>query len=270
MSVPLRSARPLPEILDQLRDKGLRRGVGPMPGTPSAPAVPSGQPALDDALRTGGWPRGSLAFLDAKPGSGAATLALGSLAAAQERGGIVAWIDGDGSFDPATAQRLGVRLEWLLLVRPASGPEAVELAAWLARSRLIDALVLDLAGAAATSAGAGRGLERLPQLLARAGGVALLLAGGSTSLRDAATRSAGIRVSLEREAWLAVGSDLVGQRVTATVDRHRWAMPGGHADLDLWFAEGRRIDPALQAAATPSIPVQLRPRALPVPEVLSA
>ena len=122
MSVPLRSARPLPEILDQLRDKGLRRGVGPMPGTPSAPAVPSGQPALDDALRTGGWPRGSLAFLDAKPGSGAATLALGSLAAAQERGGIVAWIDGDGSFDPATAQRLGVRLEWLLLVRPASGP----------------------------------------------------------------------------------------------------------------------------------------------------
>ncbi len=47
-------------------------------------------------------------------------------------------------------------------------------------------------------------------------------------------------------------------------------MPGGHADLDLWFAEGRRIDPALQAAATPSIPVQLRPRALPVPEVLSA
>jgi hypothetical protein len=220
-----------------------------MPGTPSAPAVPSGQPALDDALRTGGWPRGSLAFLDAKPGSGAATLALGSLAAAQERGGIVAWIDGDGSFDPATAQRLGVRLEWLLLVRPADAAEGVELAAWLARSRLIDAMVLDLAGAGSNSSGAGRGLERLPQLLARAGGVALLLAGSSGSLREAATRSAGIRVSLEREAWLAVGSDLVGQRVIATVDRHRWAMPGGHAGLDLWFAEGRRIDPALRAAA---------------------
>jgi recombination protein RecA len=236
-----------------------------MPGTPSAPAVPSGQPALDDALRTGGWPRGSLAFLDAKPGSGAATLALGSLAAAQERGGIVAWIDGDGSFDPATAQRLGVRLEWLLLVRPASGPEAVELAAWLARSRLIDALVLDLA--CATSSGAGRDLERLPQLLARAGGVALLLAGGSTSLRDAATRSAGIRVSLEREAWLAVGSDLVGQRVTATVDRHRWAMPGGHADLDLWFAEGRRVDATLRAAAAEHIS---RETARPALHVLSA
>jgi recombination protein RecA len=236
-----------------------------MPGTPSAPAVPSGQPALDDALRTGGWPRGSLAFLDAKPGSGAATLALGSLAAAQERGGIVAWIDGDGSFDPATAQRLGVRLEWLLLVRPASGPEAVELAAWLARSRLIDALVLDLARA--TSLGAGRGLDRLPQLLARAGGVALLLAGGSTSLREAATRSAGIRVSLEREAWLAVGSDLVGQRVTATVDRHRWAMPGGHADLDLWFAEGRRVDATLRAAAAERIS---RETARPALHVLSA
>jgi len=238
-----------------------------MPGTPSAPAVPSGQPALDEALRTGGWPRGSLAFLDAKPGSGAATLALGSLAAAQERGGIVAWIDGDGSFDPATAQRLGVRLEWLLLVRPADAAESVELAAWLARSRLIDALVLDLAGIAARFSGAGRGLERLPQLLTRAGGVALLLAGGSTSLRDAATRSAGIRVSLEREAWLAVGSDLVGQRVTVTVDRHRWAMSGGQADLDLWFAEGRRVDATLRAAAAERIS---RETARPALHVLSA
>jgi hypothetical protein len=179
----------------------------------------------------------------------------------------VAWIDGDGSFDPATAQRLGVRLEWLLLVRPADAAEGVELAAWLARSRLIDALVLDLAGSGAASSGAGRGLERLPQLLARAGGVALLLAGGSASLREAATRSAGIRVSLEREAWLAVGSDLVGQRVMATVDRHRWAMSGGHAGLDLWFAEGRRVDATLRAAAAERIS---RETARPALHVLSA
>jgi hypothetical protein len=40
--------------------------------------------------------------------------------------------------------------------------------------------------------------------------------------------------------------------VTATVERHRWATPGGQAELDLWFAEGRRIDPLLPALAVPS------------------
>lgn len=237
-----------------------------MPGAPSAPAVPSGQPMLDAALGTGGWPRGSLAFLDATPGSGAVSLALGSLAATQARGGIVAWIDGDGSFDPATAQRLGVRLEWLLVVRPADAAEGVELAAWLARSRLIDALVLDLARPAAASRGVGRGLERLPQLLVRAQGVALLLAG--STLREAATRSAGIRVALARQAWLAVGADLVGQRVSATVTRHRWAASGGTATIDLWFAEGRRIDPLLADLAAPA-DVMLEP-ARPALRILSA
>jgi hypothetical protein len=62
---------------------------------------------------------------------------------------------------------------------------------------------------------------------------------------------AGVRVGLHRSAWLAVGRDLVGQRVRATVERHRWALAGGSAELDLWFGEGRRIDPLLTAAAEP-------------------
>jgi hypothetical protein len=49
-----------------------------------------------------------------------------------------------------------------------------------------------------------------------------------------------------------VGRDLVGQRVEATVTRHRWALAGARAELDLWFAEGRRIDPLLRAAAAPA------------------
>jgi RecA/RadA recombinase len=73
-------------------------------------------------------------MLDARRGSGATSLAIGSLAAAQADGGIVAWIDAAGSFDPATAARLGVRLEWLLVVQPAAPAEALEIAGWLARS----------------------------------------------------------------------------------------------------------------------------------------
>jgi RecA/RadA recombinase len=203
-------------------------------------ALPTGQPALDEALRTGGWPRGALALLDAAPGGGATTLALGSLAAAQAAGGVVAYLDPWGSLDPATAARLGVNLEWLLVVRPADAAEALELAAWLARDGRIDAMVLDLAGFTAP-----RELDRLARLLARSGGVTFLLAGSG------GREAAGIRVRLRRRAWLAAGRDLVGQRVTAVVERHRWALAGGRAELDLFFAEGRRADPLLRAAATP-------------------
>ena len=212
---------------------------------PPAAALPTGQPRLDDALRTGGWPRGALAFLDANPGSGATTLALGSLAASQAGGGVVAWLDPGGSLDPATATRLGVALEWLLVVRPADAAEAVELAAWLARDRSVDAFVLDLTDTDAP-AGASRALDRLAGLLVRSGGVGLLLGA------PVARAVAGVRVELRRSAWLAVGADLVGQRVEVIVARQRWALAGGRAELDLFFAEGRRIDVQLRATAVPA------------------
>jgi recombination protein RecA len=241
-----RPVRPLPELLAALRDHGLRQGVDPGP-MPARPALPSGQPALDAALGTGGWPRGALALLDAPTGSGATTLALGSLAAAQAAGGVVAYLDPAGSLDPATAARLGIDLAWLLVVRPASVDEAVELAAWLARDGRIDALVLDLAGVPAP---APRALDRLAGLLVRSGSVALLLGGA------AARAAAGVRVELRRSAWLAVGSDLVGQRVSAVVARNRWALAGGRAELDLWFTEGRRVDALLRAGATPLVAIE--------------
>ena len=241
MTLP--AARPLPEVLVALRERGLRRGVAPLPGEPSNPAVLTGHAALDAALATGGWPRGALAVLDAAPGHGATSLALDSVAASQAAGGLVAWVDLAGTFDPALAARRGVYLEWLLVVRPADGAEALELAAWLARSHLIDLLVMDLDGPAPSR------FDRLATLLSRSDATALLLA--PAALREAAGRVAGVRVRLERQAWLAVGRDLVGLRVAASVTRHRWALAGGQAEIDLWFGEGRRIDPLLPALAVP-------------------
>jgi RecA/RadA recombinase len=235
--------QPLPELLESLRHHGLRRGALPGRMEPMAPRGPlsTGHRALDEALRTDGWPRGALVHLDAPAGAGATTLALGSLAAAQAAGGVVAYLDAGGSLDPATASRLGVSLDWLLVVRPADAAEAVELAAWLARDGRIDAMVLDLPGLAAS-----RELDRLARLLTRSGGVTLLLTGAG------AREAASVRVRLRRRAWLAVGRDLVGQRVEARVERHRWALAGGRAELDLYFAEGRRTDALLRAAATPA------------------
>lgn len=247
MPSPTAPVRPLPEILAELQQKGLRRGMTDA-AAPARPPVPTGHAGLDSALRTSGLPRGSLTLLDAAHGSGATTLALQVLAAAQRNGGLVAYLDLEGSLDPATAMRLGVRLEWLLVVRPGDIEESVDLAGWLARSRLIDAFVLDLVGARGGRSVA-RSLDRLAALLARTTSAGVLLTGPAH--RAASADVAGIRIALERRAWLSIGRDLVGQRVQASVARHRWAAPGGHAELDLWFLEGRRSDPLAPMVAVP-------------------
>jgi recombination protein RecA len=238
----------LANALETLRARGLglRRGSDPEPLETSRPAVPTGHAGLDAALGSGGWPRGGLALLDAPAGGGATTLALGALAAAQAAGGLTAWLDLDGTLDPAVAARLGVGLDWLLVARPRDPAEAIEIAAWLGRSGLIDALVLDLGERAVPDR---RALDRLGSLLARSGSTAaLVLAPAGRAMAGAV---AGVRVALHRSAWLTVGPDLVGQRVRAVVERHRWALAGASAELDLWFGEGRRIDPLLTAQAEP-------------------
>jgi recombination protein RecA len=244
----------LATALESLRARGLhlRRGSDPEPMPERArarPSVPTGHPSLDAALAggrggTGGWPRGALALLDAQRGTGGTSLALATLAAAQAAGGLVAWLDLDGTLDPAVAERLGVRLEWLLVARPHDAAEAVELAAWLGRSALIDVLVLDLGERAVPDR---RALDRLGALLARTGATSALVL--APAARAVAGSAAGVRVALRRTAWLGVGRDLVGQRIHAVVERHRWALAGGSAELDLFFGEGRRIDPLLAAVA---------------------
>jgi len=245
----------LASALETLRARGLglRRGSDPEPLDHSRPSVPTGHPALDAALGTGGWPRGALALIDAPAGSGATTLALTTLAATQAAGGLTAWLDLDGTLDPAVAARLGVSLEWLLVARPRDPAEAIELAAWLGRSGLIDALVLDLGERSAPDR---RALDRLGSLLARSGSTSVLvLAPAGRALVGVVV---GVRVALHRSAWLAIGRDLVGQRIHATVERHRWALAGGSAELDLWFGEGRRIDPLVPSLARPQ-PLEERP-----------
>ena len=67
-----------------------------------------------------------------------------------------------------------------------------------------------------------------------------------------------------------MGRDLVGLRTAATVTRHRWALAGGTAELDLHFGEGRRIDPLLPALAVPQPREADQPEELPALTVLSA
>jgi len=107
------------------------------------PPVPTGFPALDRALGTGGFPRAAMSELLGPPSSGKTTLALQCLAHAQACGLTAAWIDAEHSFDPAYAAGLGVALESLPVMCPRSAEDAVEMIRGLAASGAVDIVAID-------------------------------------------------------------------------------------------------------------------------------
>src|ERR1700758_5619167 len=105
--------------------------------------VPTGSLGLDIALGIGGLPRGRVVELYGPESSGKTTLALHTLAEAQRKGGICAFIDAEHALDPAYARKLGVDIDNLLISQPDAGEQALEIADTLVRSGAVDVLVVD-------------------------------------------------------------------------------------------------------------------------------
>ena len=100
------------------------------PGPAIAPlpddrVVHTGFAALDAILGTGGLPRSASVAIRGEGSSGRTTLALRVAAEAQVEGSVVAWLDLSRSFDPVEAVARGIRLEWLVVITPASLDEGL-------------------------------------------------------------------------------------------------------------------------------------------------
>lgn len=105
--------------------------------------IKTGAITLDAALGIGGVPRGRVVEIFGPESSGKSTLALHIVANAQKNGGTAAYIDAEHALDPAYAARLGVNIDELLISQPDSGEEALNIAEALARSNVIDVIVID-------------------------------------------------------------------------------------------------------------------------------
>ena len=81
----------------------------------------TGSLGLDLALGVGGLPRGRVVEIYGPESSGKTTLALHAIANCQAQGGVAAFIDAEHALDPAYAQKLGVKLEDLLISQPDTG-----------------------------------------------------------------------------------------------------------------------------------------------------
>src|SRR4029078_13035866 len=72
--------------------------------------ISTGSLGLDIALGVGGLPRGRVVEIYGPQSSGKTTLALHTVAEAQKRGGICAFIDAEHALDPVYARKLGVNV----------------------------------------------------------------------------------------------------------------------------------------------------------------
>jgi recombination protein RecA len=105
--------------------------------------VSTGSLGLDIALGVGGLPRGRVVEIYGPESSGKTTLALHTVAEAQKKGGICAFVDAEHALDPIYARKLGVNVDDMLISQPDDGEQALEIADTLVRSGAVDVLVID-------------------------------------------------------------------------------------------------------------------------------
>src|SRR5947199_5711985 len=104
--------------------KGSVMRMGDVGAVRDVEAVSSGSLGLDIALGVGGLPRGRVVEIYGPESSGKTTLALHTVAEAQLKGGICAFIDAEHALDPVYARKLGVNVDELLISQPDNGEQA--------------------------------------------------------------------------------------------------------------------------------------------------